>query len=594
MNPQPPTPARSIPFQTFCVESDCSFPAVRESARIIRDWLASCQIDDSDSAAWELALVEAANNAVEHAVGPARDKPVRIEILLGDFHVEARVFDNTPGFDFPSEVDLPDAEAEGGRGIFLIKSLTESSEYLRSPTGNILRLRRPRTVPTGIVPAANPADLELRLADAEQALTEMSEELASSYEILVAMFRYSAELGSHANLAEFAQRLVTDLLQLTETDVLILRLNSNGQLDPFLAHPPSLLPQLSSLSLADSPDWVEVDAARNRENVWFGSQNLPTPADPISAIGRIGMGLVHPFRFGDRCLGTITVIRTQRENPLSSAKVNILQTLGDFLAIQITNSRLLDERTKSRITRHELEIAANIQRSLLPVSLPSPPPFEISASCSNAGEVGGDFYDVLHVGNSGLLFVIADVMGKGVPAALFAAVVRTAIRSIPSLFTDPAALLASVNYTLCDDLARVDMFVTAKLVYLDLRNQVLASASAGHCPLLVWRPGLPEALVIDNAGLPLGIEPDTRYALSVTPLPKGAVALLHTDGITELRDPKGNMFGTERLQGLLPSLAPGLVAAHQINDRVFAELDSFRAKTAPTDDQTFIVLRNAS
>ncbi len=594
MNPTPQPPARSVPCQTFCVESDCSFPAVRESARLVREWLNQWRIDDSETTAWELALVEAANNAVEYAAGPARLKPVRIEILLGELHVEARVFDHTAGFDLPTEVDLPDEETEGGRGIFLIKSLTDSSEYLRGPEGNVLRLRRPRLQPSEPLPLDHTADLEIKLADAERALSEMSEELASSYESLVAMFRYSAELGSHANLAEFAQRLVTDLLQLTESDVLILRIRSDDKLNPFLAHPADLTARLSSLSLSHPPTSVEVDAARNRENVWFGTNHPPEPTDPLSGIGPIGMGLVHPFRFGDRCLGTITVIRTLRETPLSSAQVNILQTLGDFLAIQITNSRLLDERTRSRITRHELEIAANIQRSLLPVSLPSPPPFEISASCTNAGEVGGDFYDVLHIGNSGLLFVIADVMGKGVPAALFAAVVRTAIRSVPGLFTDPAALLSSINYTLCDDLARVDMFVTAKIVYLDLRNQVLASASAGHCPLLVWRPGLAEAVVIDNAGLPLGIEPDTRYSLSLTPLPKGSVALLHTDGISELRDPQGNMFGTDRLRSLLPSLSPGLLAFDQINQRVFADLDAFRARVAPTDDQTFIVIRNAS
>src|ERR1035441_7130378 len=121
-------------------------------------------------------------------------------------------------------------------------------------------------------------------------------------------------------------------------------------------------------------------------------------------------------------------------HPAAAAQVNLLHTFVDFLAIQMLNARLLDERTATRVTRRELEIAAEIQRSLLPAQLPSCLPFALAAACQSALQVGGDFYDVIPAGESAVLLVIADVMGKGVPAALFAAVLRTTIRSMPQLF----------------------------------------------------------------------------------------------------------------------------------------------------------------
>ncbi len=145
-----------------------------------------------------------------------------------------------------------------------------------------------------------------------------------------------------------------------------------------------------------------------------------------------------------------------------------------------------------------------------------------------------------------MLLVIADVMGKGVPAALFAAVLRTTIRSMPQLFDQPGELLATANRTLYPDLSRVDMFVTAQIAYLDPRRQKIISASAGHCPLLVCQPGAAVAGAVGHSGFPLGIEPLTRYAQIETPLPPDSAALLYTDGLSETRNAAGEMLGEKK------------------------------------------------
>jgi serine phosphatase RsbU (regulator of sigma subunit)/anti-sigma regulatory factor (Ser/Thr protein kinase) len=577
--------------QSLRLECECSFTAVREAAQLIRHWLASHGLSETDLGAWELALVEAGNNAVEHVLPERQSLPLVLEVAFAEKFVEARVTDHTAGFEFPDNVDLPDFDSEGGRGVFLIKSLTDHAVYLRSAGENQLILRKNRSQ-AAKVHLPDVAQLQRQLAESEAAVSEMSEELSSSYESLVAMFRYSAEMGNSGNLHEFAGRLLADVLQLTESDAAVLRLFENGRLKTFLIFPgdqPETFPSVEGLAPSQS---LELEAVKMREDVWFDGRHPLSVNDPLRAVAGGRIGLVHVFGSGDQPLGTIAVIRTRNDQPMRSAQVNILHTLVDFLAIQIVNSRLQDERTQSRVTRRELEIAANIQRSLLPVSIPKLLPFAVAASCTNAREVGGDFYDVLRVGDSGLLIVIADVMGKGVPAALFAAVLRSAVRSIPGLFSEPAALLSAVNRALCDDLSRVDMFATAKVIYLDVHRHCIVSASAGHCPLLLWQPDRPAAEVADNAGLPLGIDLEMDYQQTVLPFPPGAVALLFTDGLSELRNNADRMFGIEGLQGLLPGLSPAKVPAETVSAKLLQELDNYRAGAALSDDQTFVILRH--
>jgi len=280
------------------------------------------------------------------------------------------------------------------------------------------------------------------------------------------------------------------------------------------------------------------------------------------------------------------------DKPFTAAQVNLLHTFIDFLAIQIVNARLLDERTIARVTRRELQIAADIQRSLLPAAIPACLPFEVSAACQSALQVGGDFYDIIPARDGALLLVIADVMGKGVPAALFAAVLRSTIRSMPQLFDQPGELLATANRTLFPDLSRVDMFVTAQFAFLNPRQQKIVSASAGHCPLLVWQPGAPAAVALGQSGFPLGIEPLTRYAQTETPLPPGAAALLYTDGLSESRNAAGEMLGEKGLLQLFAQTAAQTSDPHSGKHFLLGRLADYCGHAPLTDDQTLILIRH--
>jgi serine phosphatase RsbU (regulator of sigma subunit)/anti-sigma regulatory factor (Ser/Thr protein kinase) len=577
------------------LEVPCEFTAVRNATLQVREWLAEKGVSEIELGGWELALVEAANNAVKYVPAEKKNLPVTIEISAGERDIEARITDHTAGFEWPEEIDLPDVESENGRGLFLIKSLTDSVAYLRNSHQNVMVMRRARAkTEKQIVPDL--AELQAKLSEAEAALGDMTAELASSYESLVAMFRYSAELGAQADIKDFSQRLLRDLMQIAEADCAVLRLLSpNGkQLETLLVFPEANGAALPPVALAESRPSVEVGAARNRQDIWFDPEEPLEADDPLRAVMPVGNGICHAFYVADQLVGTSALGRLAADKPFTAAQVNLLHTFIDFLAIQIVNARLLDERTATRVTRRELEIAADIQRSLLPENIPACPPLEISASCQSALQVGGDFYDLIPAGDGAVLLVIADVMGKGVPAALFAAVLRSVIRSMPQLYSQPAELLMAVNRTIYADLSRVDMFATAQVVYLDPRGAKMVSASAGHCPLLFWQAERNEAVAVGQSGFPLGIERVAKYFPTTTVLPRGAAALLYTDGLSESRNGNQEMLGEKKLIELFSRAAAQTADVHAARHFLLGRIADFCNHAPLGDDQTLILIRNAA
>jgi len=573
------------------IETACDFVSVRTATLKVREWLAGKGMAEAELGAWELALVEGANNAVKYAPPDARQFPVIIEVSCGGSDVEVQITDHTAGFDWPAEIKTPVDEAESGRGLFLMQSLTDSVFYLRHPGRNVLVMRRARlSTMSAVLPDIS--QLQSRLAESEASLTDMTAELASSYESLVAVFRYSAELGTQTDVKDFSHRLLRDLVQIAEADSAVLRLlSSDGKkLETLLVLPENT--PLPAVVLAGQVTSVEINAARNRQDIWFDSREPLAKDDPLRAVMPVGNGICHPFQVVDQPVGTVALGRLAADRPFTAAQVNLLHTFIDFLAIQIVNARLLDERTAAHVTSRELQIAADIQRSLLPGKIPACPPFALACACQNALQVGGDFYDLIPAGGDAALLVIADVMGKGVPAALFAAVLRSTIRSMPQLFSRPGELLAAANRTLFPDLSRVDMFITTQVVYLNGRQKEMISATAGHCPLLVWTPGEAGASPCREGGFPLGIESEVVYPQTVVSLPPGALAMMYTDGLSETRNVAGEMLGEQKLRALLAQAGAQTGDVGVAKQFMLQQISHHAGPAALTDDQTLILIRH--
>ncbi len=211
----------------------------------------------------------------------------------------------------------------------------------------------------------------------------------------------------------------------------------------------------------------------------------------------------------------------------------------------------LTRETAARETvESELRIAREIQESLLPSTFPSNAGFELYGMNSPAEHVAGDFFDFFYTNDHTLTLVIADVSGKGIPAAIFMAVTRTIIRNLGATSMTPAEILSKANDMLGQDNVR-SMFVTLFLGHYDTRTGVLQYCNGGHCPpCLISAAGEVRSL-IHVTGTILGAFEDQRFEQDEVTLHKGDALLLYTDGVTEACRGEIDLFGRERLEAFL-------------------------------------------
>jgi len=315
--------------------------------------------------------------------------------------------------------------------------------------------------------------------------------------------------------------------------------------------------------------------------------------EPLRAIGPEATGLVCPLVFGGALVGTIAVGRRGGDFPLGKLQDEVVRIFAEFLAIQTVNLRRHKEEVRHRVVARELEIAQEIQHLLLPRTLPQLEGFGLAGGWQSAHEVGGDFYDALAVGEQSLFLMVADVMGKGVPAALFAATMRGLLRGLAARSDDPAKILGGLNRLLFAELSAVNMFITAQVVHVDLQTRLMTAASAGHCPPLYVPPGRHTVVALPIRGLPIGVLADTVYQSATALLGDPMTLLLHTDGLTDTRNATGKQFGQQRLMGWLSANAIARHPAAELRDRLATELNRFRGNAPMDDDQAFLLLTEA-
>lgn len=250
-----------------------------------------------------------------------------------------------------------------------------------------------------------------------------------------------------------------------------------------------------------------------------------------------------------------------------------LAALGARAASALRAAQLLHQQQAAAAEREhmqrELEFASVIQRTLLPQELPLFAGWQMAVHYQPAGFVGGDFYDVLRLENGQVALIVADVMGKGVPAALVMATTRAILRGSVRRLADPAAALQRANELLCSETPDL-MYVTCLVAVLDPATGRLRYANAGHN--LPYRASGGAAAEVWATGLPLGLMLDARYEVYETNVERGETLLFYSDGVVEAHDVWGEMFGYERLKALLRQPHTGSAA---LIARLLAALTAF-------------------
>jgi HAMP domain-containing protein len=244
------------------------------------------------------------------------------------------------------------------------------------------------------------------------------------------------------------------------------------------------------------------------------------------------------------------------------------------------------EKERDRF-ENELEVARRIQARLLPAGSPHIGGLDVAGLSESAREVGGDYYDHLDLGGGRVLLVIADVSGKGVPAALLMSGFRASLMSQDTSAGAPEVVAARVNEFLHKSV-EPGRFVTAFFGFLDATTGRFVYVSAGHNPPVLLRAdGSVELL--SEGGLILGIMPGSLFTSGVTTLGVGDLVALYTDGVTEGADAANEQWGEERLVATLR--AAGGASAHDIAHRIVREVRAFEGESGPADDITVLIAR---
>jgi len=268
-------------------------------------------------------------------------------------------------------------------------------------------------------------------------------------------------------------------------------------------------------------------------------------------------------------------------------ELRVEERTREVLDLQRVEFELLAAQKK---VENELNIAAQIQRSILPADFPAFPEhdeFDLYAMMTPAREVGGDFYDFFFIDDDHLAVIIADVADKGVPAALFTMISRTIFRSIARQRKSPSQVMTEANDLLCEG-NDTGMFVTTFLAYYHLPTGQLTYSNGGHNPALLSGPKGVYRECACKHGPALGVKSGLIYKEDIDMLEPGQILIVYTDGVTEARSPDGEFFGLDRFTKLVCGSKSFKLS--QMVDHIDKDLKEFQQGNQ-FDDITILALK---
>ena len=296
-----------------------------------------------------------------------------------------------------------------------------------------------------------------------------------------------------------------------------------------------------------------------------------------------------PLFDNERVLGLIYVDRQDMTGPFAQEQLEVLTLLANMAAVKLTNARLLEAEQAARQLAQQLETAVTIQRNLLPTRPPELPGYKFDAYLESCYAVGGDLFDFYSMPDGRMLFLIGDVSGKGLGAALVMSSFLAAARVLYDSCADVAQLADRLSRALHRNIDP-KRFVTGFVGCLDPAAGRIDYVNAGHpAPCVISGGKLRE---LEATGVPFGVLPDVPYASGSIDLDPGALVAIFSDGIPEAQRGE-EFFDEERLRGALREAAtlPDLAA---VRGAILGRVDEFLAGAKRTDDLTLLLLRRAA
>ena len=304
-----------------------------------------------------------------------------------------------------------------------------------------------------------------------------------------------------------------------------------------------------------------------------------------------GTCIIYPLTHGDQIYGVLNIADKKTADKFSQDEFQLVSIIVGQITKAIENFKLLDEMIDKKAYERELEITSSIQKSILPTKKITSPHFDLGFMSIPAKMMGGDFYDFYQYSENEFAFLIADVSGKSLPAALFMAVTSSIIRTLNKDQGSPAHLLYVANDLVHRD-SESGMFVTVFLAQFNAMKSELTFASAGHNEQMIFRKATQSCMFMKAKGAPLGVissDLHGKFEEGQEILEKGDIVFLYTDGVVEAINEKDEEFGLSRLQGIIKDLQNDVT--EKIVSAIYEKVTIFCGKEPQFDDFTLLVIK---
>ena len=302
---------------------------------------------------------------------------------------------------------------------------------------------------------------------------------------------------------------------------------------------------------------------------------------------KLGIAVLVPMRLQDETRGILALGPKISGTDFNSGDLEFLTTLGNQAMTSLENARLFEETLEKQRMEEELNLARNIQQGLLPSELPQLNNYEIAAVNIPSREVGGDYFDVIHISENKYGIAIADVSGKGAGAALLMANLQASLHALSASNIGIGEMVSRINNLIYQNTA-LDKFITFFYGELDTNKNTFTYCNAGHNPpYRVDKNGNTVELMV--GGIVLGMMKNQVFETATVVIKPGDRIVMFTDGITEAMNEKEEEFGEGRLKKLIQKYPD--ISSQKLMDKVISEVKEFSSGVPQNDDITLIVLK---
>jgi serine phosphatase RsbU (regulator of sigma subunit)/anti-sigma regulatory factor (Ser/Thr protein kinase) len=504
-----------------------------------------------ESEQWALAVEECAANSIEHAYSGRTDGEVDITLavegdyLCAEISDEGAPFEPQPIRDSLDVRELARKGSRGGLGLTLVQRIADTVVREREGARNVCRLvkRLPQ----------NPLSDKEKLASAEfqlRTLVDLGREFSTNFD--------PARVASIALASLMGHLTILRAAFLTSTTAGKVRvLASRG---------------VKNVSSLEGVPWSSVEGEGN------------STEEPEAALKILRLDFIFRFASGEE-KGALLFSRRLSGGEFGEGERNLIHAVGRQALAALTGARAQEMRIEKARADSELQVAREIQQSLLPAILPAIPGFDVAASSEACFSVGGDLFDVIPLAYSRFAIILADVSGKGTPASLIMAFAHAAFRSL-SGGLPPVDMLARVS-ELIRNANKSHRYATCFYAELEPRSRQLFYVNAGHLPPAIIRGE--ETIELKVGGSVLGLLPGTTFEQGEVTLQPGDVLALYSDGVSEAQSNTDDEFGPEGVVACVRALRNK--SAAEILRLLDQSLFEFARGRPFGDDRTAVILK---